>query len=106
MNRKELKDLKTMVLETLEEDQEARNSDNYLYLQVAKRVNYDAISQPFFTVVMNMSKYGLPSFETIGRLRRKVQEEHPDLMSAEQIEMFRTDNEEVFREMMARNEVR
>ena len=105
MKRDEMKYLKDMVHETLKEDEAARNCDNYLYLQVAKRINYEAITQPFFSVVINLPKYGLPSFETIGRLRRKVQEEHPDLMAAEQIEMFRTDNEEVFK-ALARNEVR
>jgi hypothetical protein len=47
----------------------------------------------FFT---NRKKYGLPTFESVSRCRRKAQEEFPDLRPPKKIQEARTKREEEF----------
>ena len=83
-----------LVKAILESKPYTRNSDNALYLEVLKFYEFqnDTIilhqSVEFFLNHMNM--YGVPSIETIGRCRRKVQELHPELRASEPVEAERT----------------
>lgn len=101
MEIKELKTIHNLVKNILEEHPQARDSDNILYYYVIKHIgaqkgiNIDSMSLPNF--LLNMKSYHLPSFETVGRVRRKVVEQHPDLAGAKKVKAARSGNEDTFR---------
>jgi len=47
---------------------------------------------------MSQSRYlGLPSFESVGRTRRKLQAEHPELLGSIRIQKIRAKQEQNYR---------
>ena len=97
--------LQDRVKKILEHDDLARGSDDHLYCVVLEELRGGVTSQPFGVVLHSMAKYDLPSYESVGRVRRKVQELYPWLKADGRVQKFRTDNEEMFRQY-AKNEVR
>lgn len=97
----ELKQLKEIVIETLKQGEKFRESDDHLYLAVCIKIfskaSYRNITEmsvgEFFR---NRKEYGLPTFESVSRCRRKAQEEHPDLKPCEKIQKARIKREEEF----------
>lgn len=104
MKKERLNTTKALVKEILENDDEARNSDNYLYLRVLKTIaskNGDSIDLNRITVptfLMSMEKMGFPPFESVRRTRQKLQEKCPWLAASDEVERFRDENEEVYLE--------
>jgi len=94
---------KALVKTILEQDEEARSSDNYLYLRVLKTTtsrnggSIDLDKIPITLFLMNMDKLGAPPFESVRRARQKVQAECPWLAASDEVEIFRAENEEVYR---------
>lgn len=81
--------IKTMhhkVMQVLLDNPQARSSDKVLISEVYSRF-YDVCNEPFWMVMEEMT--GLPSFETITRCRRKIQEEHKDLRAVDPVETER-----------------
>ena len=81
--------IKTMhhkVMQVLLDNPQARSSDKVLISEVYSRF-YDVYNEPFWQVMEEMK--GLPSFETITRCRRKIQEEHEELRAVEPVEKER-----------------
>lgn len=95
---KELQTITAIVKDILVNDPQSRNSDEYLYYKVCQRVGGRFVTLPFWQVVVNRKKYGLPSYETVGRARRKLQETHPELAGNSNVEAQRMINEEVFKD--------
>lgn len=95
---KQLNKVKELVKNILTESENTRNSDDLLYITVCKRINPIAASLPFYMVLGNRKEYGIPSFESVSRARRKIQEENPDLCGTDTVEAYRKVNEETFRE--------
>lgn len=91
-----------IVREILETNKMARNSDTYLYLQVLYRVgkvkgiDVDTISVAEF--LKNRSRLGVPCFETVRRSRQKLQAEHPELASSDDVKAQKKINERVYRD--------
>ena len=98
--------LTDIVKKTLEKEHNARNSDSVLYVKVCNAINPEALKNPFCDVISNLPKYGLPSVESIGRIRRKIQTENPWLQSDEKVKEWRRDNEEIYREYAVNYETR
>ena len=98
----ELKNTKALVKVILEEDQRARNSDSYLYFQVLKRLgkekNFCLDYVSVTTFLLYMSEWGFPPFESVRRTRQKLQADFPELAANREIEAYRAENEEAFRE--------
>ena len=63
------------VISVLEDLPTSRDRDEVLMLEVYKRRGVD-IYAPFYSVINSRR---LPSYESISRMRRKAQEERPDL---------------------------
>jgi hypothetical protein len=82
----------------LEECPNARNSDSILYVEVCKKVNSDCLAKPFWYVMAKHRQFGLPSYDTVGRCRRKIQEKYPELAADSTVEGHRALNEEVYRD--------
>lgn len=91
-------DMNTMydlVKNILETDTKARENDMLLYLQVCKLKNLDAVAQPFYIVMQRSKELGLPSYETVSRARRKVQEEHEELKPSKIVQDAREEYEQM-----------
>lgn len=82
-----------MVLAILERDPQARNSDDYLYHEVCKEVNPEILGASFGRVLTGFKGYGVPAYESVGRARRLIQAQRPDLRANEAVSDFRYENE-------------
>ena len=100
----ELKTTSELVQIILEQNPYARNSDDFLYLQVCERINNISVNLPFRQVLMRRKEFGFPAFESVRRSRQKLQAMHPELAGNADVEAQRMMNEEIFREY-ARNMV-
>lgn len=98
MKRSELETLQNTVKIILENNSDARSSDDYLYMLVCRRLNPDCAIYPFTTVMENRKRWNLPSYESVGRTRRKLQKLYPELDSFERIKRNRKLQEQEYRE--------
>lgn len=57
----------------------------------------DAGAMPFAEVMSQYRYLGLPSFESVGRTRRKLQAEHPELLGSIRIQKLRAKQEQNYR---------
>ena len=98
----ELRNTTALVKAILEEDQRARNSDSFLYLQVLIRLGegkgLDRVLHYVSLFLLHMAKWGFPPFESVRRARQKLQAEFPELAASKEVAEQRADNEEVYRE--------
>jgi hypothetical protein len=98
----ELKNTSTLVMDLLINDKHSRNSDNYLFYLVAKKIlgskGIDIDTIGFKDLFLQLKEYGLPQFETVGRIRRRLQHDHPELSGSESVSMIRSLNQETFSE--------
>lgn len=98
----ELMTVSKLVKSILEENPQARNSDNILYLKLLehqaeqKGIDITVLSVPQF--LMKMGQYGFPSFETVRRSRQKVQATYPELVAFGDVGKHRARYEKVFRD--------
>lgn len=54
--------------------------DNFILVyEVYRRIDKTITRLPFNNVMMLHKEYGLPSFETVVRCRRKIQKDYPEL---------------------------
>ncbi len=102
----ELRNTTEIVKQVLEVAPVTRNSDGLLYIRVleilAERSGIDYMKMPARTLFANLKELGVPSVETVGRCRRKVQAENEHLRANKKVEQFRSELEAEFREY-ARN---
>lgn len=80
--------LEDVVKPILENNAEARGDDFKLILEVYWDMGIPA-NMGFNWLMLNHSKYGLPSFESITRCRRKLQAMYPELKPIEEVEELR-----------------
>lgn len=84
-----------------------RESDNYLYLEVITSISETRgynIHLMSLSDVMNLAENGqIPGYDTIARLRRKVQDEEPDLMCSRSVRAMRKEREREVREWAREN---
>lgn len=83
-----------IVEEILIEDSKARNSDKYLYFKVLKRVMPDSLDLSVRDFLLYADS---PSFETIRRVRQKVQEKNPSLKACKEVQVMRNKLETQYR---------
>lgn len=90
---RDLYTIQDMVKDILIKDEKARNSDDYLYHVVCGNINKDVLALPFGHVLTNFQSYNIPCFESVSRVRRKVQAQYPDLKAAEVVTKGRAETE-------------
>ena len=73
------------VRELLTKYPETRNSDTDLYIHMCMDINEIACYLPFIEVLKNRKNLGMPSIESVGRIRRKLQAEYPELRAVEEV---------------------
>ena len=97
----ELKQLKDIVIETLKQGETFRENDDELYFAVCVKVN-SRISDRLLTNMTvgeffgNRKKYGLPTYESVSRCRRKAQEENPALRPCKKVQEARKTKQDEF----------
>lgn len=93
---KNMRKLECIVKSALEESKEARDDDFLLIFKVYKVINESVIYKDFRQVMRDHVEFGLPSFESITRARRKVQKEYPELQSSKKTKEIRAAEEKAF----------
>ena len=94
----ELKNTTMKVRQVLATVPAARNSDNILYIEVVRLIDQQVLRLPLAVVLQNLKEYNLPTIETVGRCRRKLQAQFPELRANKAVEEFRSELETEFRE--------
>lgn len=89
--------IKNLVQFILENYPKTRSDDELLYLTVCKRLNPSIDKFPFGTVFTHLKSYGLPSFKSVERARRKLQREFPELAADKEVKAARTEQEGKFK---------
>lgn len=96
-----LKKISDLVHELMINEPACRNSDNLLYWRVLQTIgNRNGIDVEKMSVpalLFHMRDYGLPSIESVGRARRKIQEHNPELCADDAVEAHRMLLEEEYR---------
>jgi len=89
-----------LVKSILEEHPSARENDLELIWCVASE--FELTRCTFTNTIVEWRKRKLPSFESLTRARRKVQELHPELRSEERVAEMRAEQERQYREFYGR----
>ena len=89
--------IKKTVNKILDENEQAREDDNYLILKVVQELEPELAGTTFANVMFNL-KYKNISFEGITRARRKWVEEHRDLLNSNVENARRKEEENYFAE--------
>ena len=92
-----LKTIEGKVKSVLQENEDARNDDMVLYLALCNLYLKDAGAMPLAQILLNHKGLGLPSFESVGRTRRKLQEKYPELLGSTRVRRLRTAGEKAYR---------
>lgn len=95
-----MENLKTMegkIKAILKKDKETRDDDMLLYLKVCNAYLKDAGAMPLAEVMTQYKYLGLPSFESICRIRRKLQAKHPELAGSSHVRRVRAKGEKDYR---------
>lgn len=100
-NMTELINTTRIVKDLLESNEQCRNSDSSLYLNVLQVVGSErGICPNNMTVEYfwnNRSVMGFPPPESVRRARQKLQRAHPELRACEKVEQYRAENEKEYR---------
>lgn len=89
--------LKEFVKPILEQSEPTRNSDDVLYFQVCTKLLGDNLSLKH--VLLNRKDLRIPSYESVGRARRKLQEDYPELRARPEVEERREELAQEYRAM-------
>lgn len=91
-----LKDLEKIVRSILEEVPATRGSDDLLYLWVCYKMGFSLKGKDAQDFILNYRKMGLPTIESVGRCRRKIQAENEILKPTPDIQLRRKESENSF----------
>ena len=97
MTVEKLVKMEDIVKPILESDERARNDDFYLYSEVLWQLQPSALNLNLVTALRNHNELGLPSYESVTRVRRRIQEKCPELAS-ERGKMRRQKEQEIYKE--------
>ncbi len=81
MTAKKLYKLEDVIKPILEESETSRNDDYCLYCKVLEFTNPEAMNNSLFSCLMRHKELGLPSYESVSRVRRRLQAKYPHLES-------------------------
>lgn len=94
-----IKEVEIRVKEILRECPETRNNDNLLYTTYVEEYHYVEFNKKTF---VNYEEYGLPSYKTIERCRRKIQNEQNVYKATEKTERDRAEAAEEYKELFTK----
>jgi hypothetical protein len=92
-----MKMLEKVVKRYLEQDENTRGSDDILYCEVIEGFfGYSLDDLSAKTFLLNYRKCRLPTVETVGRCRRRLQAQYPELKPTHDVEVARRKCEKTF----------
>lgn len=94
---KNIRKLETIVKEVMVKQEATRSDDFLLVASVCRLLCPGIMGETFIAVLNDHKKYGLPSFESITRARRKLQAEYKGLEATNRMKAVRAEAEEEFR---------
>ena len=94
---KNLKTIEAKVKTILLKNEDARNDDMVLYLALCNMCLKNAGAMPLAEIMTQYQYLGLPSFESVGRTRRKLQAKYPELLGDVRIQRLRATGEKAYR---------
>lgn len=80
MAKEKLNTMATIVKEILKNKTKARDDDNVLYAYFLNSLGFSVRRTSFWEITRRVVNGDLPSIESVGRVRRKVQELNPELV--------------------------
>jgi hypothetical protein len=95
---RKLKDLEKRVKKILKEKPSTRGDDDLLYNYVLAELKVDTSQFSVESFLLNYRKMGIPTIETVGRCRRKIQEKDESLKPTPEIVLNRKRLENSFYE--------
>lgn len=96
-----LKTIQKNVKDTLEVFPETRASDKLLYYRLLQKVSPDTLSMAVGSYLVDRH-VKVPSIESVGRARRKIQELYPHLRPNKVVQEHRAQKEQEYREYAGR----
>ena len=94
MSKREFETLESKVLTVLMTSPTARDSDKVLYVKFLEMYFPEALDMSYREAI----NANVPNYESLGRIRRKLQSQYPEVHSSRQIEKLRKQREQEFRE--------
>ena len=88
------KNLTEIIENVLKDHPETRDNDAYLYYEVCKIMSPLALEMPYGVVVINPKLFHVPGYDTVTRLRRKIQAELEDVQASDQVQAWRSERED------------
>lgn len=95
---KNIRTTEELVFRILAEHPETRSSDNRLYIKVIEYIDTSLLYKPVVDILINRKAYKIPPYESVGRVRRKLQSQFPHLSSNRTVAERRAENEEFMKE--------
>lgn len=95
---KNIRQTQKLVQEILEKVPQTRNSDMLLYYYVCLEIDRTVLKLPFWIVLLDLKVHGLPPIASVGRARRKLQRDFPELRADASVKAKRAENEAVIKE--------
>lgn len=89
---RKIRSTEAVVKQILISNPSTRNSDTILYAAVCEKINPIACNLSFSTVMAKREEFGFPKYDTVGRARRKLQEEFEELRASEEVTNERYEN--------------
>lgn len=89
-----IKEIEIRVKELLETYPQTRNNDNLLYVKYIEEYYYTEFNRETF---VNYEQRGLPSYKSIERTRRKIQNEQNLCRATDETEQKRKEAEEYYK---------
>lgn len=80
MAKEKLNTIATIVKEILKNKTKARDDDNVLYAYFLNSLGFSVRRTSFWEITRRVVNGDLPSIESVGRVRRKVQDLNPELV--------------------------
>ena len=87
-----MKEVSELVEDILIDMPYARDSDINLFLAVCEKRRPGSTSRPLAEILLNLREYNIPTIESVGRARRKIQHDNPDLRGTEYVTNLRYEN--------------
>lgn len=91
-------DVHKTVEEVLIQYPDTRNSDDLLYLMVCKCKSPSYAKLPLERALLERKNYGIPTYASVDRARRKVQAENPELRGSDSVTDARYENYKEYKE--------
>ena len=93
----ELKKTNDIVKYVLQRYPETRSCDDKLYIRVCEIVNEEYVTLPFCVFMTHRREFGIPSFKSVERCRRKLQKAYPELCASTTVEALREIEEDIYK---------